>query len=375
MRAMIRGALGALLFLPLTLDAQGSLGSQGLGYPLGGFSGAASALAGANAEIDPNSNINPAAITRSNRLAIMLRFEPEMRETTVGAQRAYSNVIRFPGFQATGGIGRFVGAVGIAPVLDRTWRNQTTDTLIISGIPVESQLQVGSAGAMGDARVALGYIVSPRLQVGVAMHGITGSNRTFFARRFADTTGVQSISQSNTFSYAGRAFSAGVVAEVLPDLVLSASGKIGQDLTMELQGQELRSAKVPARGGIGVAYFGIRGVTTHLRFEKVRWTDLADLSESSTAVFDGTEVAAGVEALGPQVFGANSFARLGYRTRTLPFGANGDEVRERGLAFGIGLPLARGRTQIDLGAQRLMRSAPGAKENSWLLTFGFGIRP
>lgn len=356
-------------------EAQGSLGSQGLGYPVGGLSGAATALGGANAELDPNSPLNPAAVTRSNRLSIQLRFEPELRETTVGAQRAYAKVLRFPGISATGAFGKFVGAVGISPMLDRTWRNQVTDTIVVTGIPTESQLQVSSEGAMNDARVSLGYIVSPKLQVGVALHAVTGENRTFFARRFADTSGVQGISQTNAFGYTGGALSLGAVAEVVPDLVVSASAKFGGDLTMELEGDEITTGKVPSRFGLGVAYFGIRGISAHLRAEQVKWSELDGVSASASAVFDATEVSAGVEALGPRMFGANALLRAGLRSRTLPFGANGNKVDERGFAFGVGLPLARGRTQVDLGAQRLQRSAPGAKENSWLLSFGFGIRP
>lgn len=367
--------LAAFVGVASSAGAQGSIGAQGLGYPVGGLSGAAAALGGANAELDPNSSVNPAAITRSNRLSIMLRFEPEMRETTVGAQRAYANLVRFPGFQATGGYGRWVGAIGISPMLDRTWRNQISDTLVVSGVPTESQLQVSSDGAMNDARVALGYVISPRVQVGAALHAVVGENRTFFQRVFPDTSGVQGVSQVNSFGYSGSAYSVGVVAEVLSDLVLSASAKFGGDLTMELEGSELATASVPSRTGVGLAYFGIRGITAHVRADQVRWTDLEDLSGSASAVFDGTELAAGLEALGPTLFGANMLLRAGLRDRTLPFGVNGEQVRENGFAFGLGLPLARGRTQIDLGAQRLRRSSPGAQENSWFLSLGFGIRP
>lgn len=368
-------ALSALVGAASRAGAQGSIGAQGLGYPVGGLSGAAAALGGANAELDPNSSVNPAAITRANRFSIMLRFEPEMRETTVGAQRSYASLLRFPGFQATGGYGRWVGAIGISPMLDRTWRNQISDTLVVSGVPTESQLQVSSDGAMNDARVALGYVISPRVQVGAAVHAVVGENRTFFQRVFPDTSGVQGISQTNSFGFAGSAYSVGVVAEVLTDLVLSASTKFGGDLTMELEGSELTTAKVPSRTGVGLAYFGIRGITAHVRADQVRWTDLEGLSGSASAVFDGTELAAGLEALGPTLFGANMLLRAGLRDRTLPFGVNGEQVRENGFAFGLGLPLARGRTQIDLGAQRLRRSSPGAQENSWFLSLGFGIRP
>lgn len=358
-----------------TLGAQGSLGAQGLGYPVGGLSGAAASLAGASAELDANSAVNPAAVTRTTRFSIMFRFEPEMRETKVGDQRAYANVVRFPGFQFTGAYGRFVGAVGLTPLLDRSWSNSVTDTLIVSGLPLQSQLKTSSEGSMNDARLAIGYIVSPRLQFGAAVHAITGENRTSFSRTFADTSAVQGVSQENAYGFSGSAVSFGVVAEVVRNLVVSASAKIGGEVAMDRQGDEVATADVPSRAGIGVAYFGIRGVSAHLRVDRARWSDLDGLSASASGLFDATEIAAGVEALGPSVRGTNALLRAGYRTRTLPYAVNGDRVDERGLAFGVGFPLARGRTQIDLGAQRLTRSAPGASENSWLFTVGLGIRP
>lgn len=374
-RAAALGIVASTLVVPTVARAQGSVGAQGLGYPVGGLSGAAAAMAGASAEIDPNSAFNPAAVTRTNRLSIMFRFEPEMRETTVGGQRAYANVVRFPGVQFTGAYRRFVGAVGLTPMLDRSWRNIVIDTVTVGGIPLESELQRSSAGSMNDARLAIGYIVSPRLQFGASVHAITGQNRTTYVRRFADSSEVQGIGQENVFGYRGNAVSFGVVAEVIPDFVISASAKLGGDLTVERNGAELAAAKVPARAGIGVSYFGIRGVSAHLRAEQVRWSDAEGLSETATAVFDATEIAAGIDALGPRLLGSNTQLRAGLRSRTLPFGVNGNKVDERGFAFGIGLPLARGRSQVDIGAQRLQRSVAGARENSWLISLGFGIRP
>ncbi len=368
-------AVALLAALPLALAAQGSVSNQGFGYPLGGLSGAAAALAGANGEIDPNSAINPAAITRSNRFSVMLRFEPEMRETKFGSGGANATVMRFPAFQATGAIGRFVGSVGVSTMLDRSWRNQYADSLIIGGEPVGSVLQIGSEGAMSDARAAVGYVVHPRLQVGVAMHALTGENRTLFLRTFDDTSGVAAISQSNSFGFTGTAYSFGIVGEPVKDLLVSASARLGQDMKLELQGTELGAASVPSRSGLGVTYFGISGLTLFGRVDQTKWKDLEGLGSDSVSIFNGTEVALGAEALGPRVLGANSAIRAGFRSRNLPFGVNGNSVQERGFAFGVGLPVSRGRGQLDLGAQRLRRSVAGINETAWLLSLGFGIRP
>jgi hypothetical protein len=371
----LRHAVAVLALSASGLAAQGSISNQGFGYPMGGLSGASAAMSGASAELDANSQVNPAAVTRSNRMSLAVRFEPERKSATIGGERVGSSLVRFPSIQASGSIGNFVGTLGVSTMLDRTWRNSTSDSLLVGGEWVPSTLQVGSEGAMSDARFAVGYIVSPRLQVGAAFHAIVGENRTLFSRRFDDTSGVQNIGQQNSFGFGGRAVSVGMVSEPLKNLIVAASARFGQELVLELQGDELASANVPNRFGVGVTYFGIAGVSVNARVDRTNWTDLEGLGSDSVDVFDATEIALGVEALGPRIFGASSAFRAGVRDRTLPFGVQGNAVKERGFSFGIALPLARGRSQIDLGAQRMQRTTPGYKENAWLISLGLGIRP
>jgi hypothetical protein len=67
--------------------------------------------------------------------------------------------------------------------------------------------------------------------------------------------------------------------------------------------------------------------------------------------------------------------RVGVRDRTLPFGVNGDRVPERSFSFGAGLPVARGRGQLDVALQRAVREVGISTERSWFLSVGVGIRP
>lgn len=372
---MRRALVIALGLLPSLAAAQGSIGALGYGYPTGGLSAAAASMGGANAEIDPNSAINPAAITRSNRLSVMFRFEPEFRSTDAGSVRANAVVPRFPAFQVTGAFGRWVGAAGVSTMLDRTWRNQYSDSLVIGGETVASNVQIGSEGAIGDARVAVGYVVSPRVQLGASMHAIVGQNRTVFNRTFDPATGVSAISQSSPFGFTGSAVSVGVVAEVLPDLVVASSARFGGDMGVELRGTEVGQGKVPTRYGLGLTYFGVRGLALFGRVDQTSWTDIGGVATDSTSVFDATDLALGAEALGPRLFGANTALRVGLRQRVLPFGLNGASVSERGATFGVSLPVSRGRGQIELGAQRMLRSVTGVEEEAWIVTVGLGIRP
>ena len=47
----------------------------------------------------------------------------------------------------------------------------------------------------------------------------------------------------------------------------------------------------------------------------------------------------------------------------------------RAITGGVGVPLSRGRSQLDLTAQRATRNGGGATEKAWLLSIGLGIRP
>ena len=378
MRRLHMRALPAILGLSIVAQvggAQGSVSNQGFGYPTGQLSAAALAAGGATAESDPSSGLNPAAITQPTRFAIQLQFEPEWRRTTVGGVNDKSAVMRFPSFVATGGWRRLTGAVGVTTLLDRTWVNEYRDSLLVLGDWIPSNARLASDGAISDVRAALGYALHPRLQVGVGLHGVVGENRTEFLRSFPDTSGVGALQQYSSVAFSGRAVSFGAVATPRDGLVLAASIRSGGAFSVEENRTEVAEASVPTRYGAGVSWLVIPGAWLSGRVEQVRWSDMRDLGTANLSVFDATEFGVGLDVLGPRVAGANSVVRAGLRDRTLPFGVNGNQVSERGYSFGVGIPVARGRSQIDLAVQRAHRSVAGASERAWFASIGFGIRP
>lgn len=374
----LRGALAALaasLVMPLSLGAQGALSNQGLGYPTGQLSASALGTGGATAESDPSSPINPAAITQGTRFAISFQVEPEFRTTEVDSRSVYGSVIRFPTFQATGSWRRFTGSLSVSNFLDRAWQNRYSDSLLIGGDWVQSEASTSVRGSISDVRAALGYVVSPRLQLGVGLHSIGGNNRTEFSRVFPPTSGVGNLGQQSSLAFAGSAVSLGVVAIPADELVLAASFRSGGEMRIEENGVETATATVPQRFGVGVSWLAVPGAWFSGRVERVRWSDLDALGTGGLVTFDATEYSLGTEVLGPRIGGANSVVRAGLRDRTLPFGILGDQVRERAFSFGGGVPLARGRAQFDFAVQRASRTALGADERGWFLSLGFGIRP
>jgi len=367
--------LAAAVLVPMSSQAQGSIGSQGFGYPVGGLSAGALGAAGSGAESDPNSAVNPAAITQNARYTVMVQFQPEFRRTSLPTQDINTTVMRFPTFQATGTYGRFTGSVGVSSLLDRSWVNRYSDSLQVGGEWVPSEIQTSSAGALSDVRAAVGYVINKHVQVGLGLHGFAGENRTTFDRVFPDTSGVGGLSQSAAFGFAGTAISVGVVTIPRDGLVLAASVRSGGALTIEENSNEAGRGGVPTRFGVGVNWLAIPGAAISARVDRTLWTEMEGLGTSAVSIFDATELAIGTDILGPKIAGTNSLVRAGLRDRTLPFGLNGNQIRERAMTFGLGLPIGRSRGQIDIAAQRAMRTGAGFEERGWFVSIGLGIRP
>ena len=374
MRRTIR-SLAFAAILPVALGAQGSLAIQGYGYPTGQVGSAALALGGSTAEVDPSSALNPAALAIPSRFSVYMQFEPEFKRTALGAQADRSTTIRFPAFMVTGGNGRFTVGASATTLLDRTWSNTYSDSQVVGGTLLPSTIQASSNGAITDARAAIAYTMSPKLQFGLGMHALTGENRMLFGRSFPDSSGVGSVTQLSTINYSGRALSLGVIYMPAKTLAIGASARLGAGMAARQDQVAHADAKVPNRFGMTVSYTGIPNTTLAGRIERTGWSSMRALGTAQMSVFDATDFGLGVEVVGPRIAGAPSYARLGVRDRGLPFGANGERVGERSFSGGIAIPVARGRGQFDISLQRATRTAAGANEKSLFLSVGLGIRP
>ena len=364
-----------LVVLALAAQAQGSVATQGYGYPTGQLSAAANGGGGAAAEIDAASAVNPAALAAGARYSVYLQFEPEYRSTRLGGAEEPVRVMRFPGFALSGGWGKFAAGVSFTTLLDRTWLNQYADTQSVGGIATPSTVIASSDGGITDARFAVAYAVRPRLQVGLAIHAVSGQNRIDFGRTFSDSSGLGSAEQSSTLNFGGRGLSLGVIGMPIQDLVIGASLRTSGPLSVRQDGQPLASADLPSRMGIGASWIGIPNTTLSARVDKTRWTRMAALGSTRMSTFDAIDSGAGLEVVGPRIAGGATALRVGIRDRGLPFGVDGKAVGERTTSGGLSVPLGRSRGQIDLGLQRATRTSSVATEKAWLLSLGFGIRP
>lgn len=358
--------------------AQGTLSTQGFGYPAGGLSTHSEGLGGSNAENDPLSPINPAALATWGRPGFYFQYDPEFRHVQVNGASDNTTTARFPLLAGALNIGpRVTIGVSSTTFLDRTW--QTSSTAYAHFATGDSSLyneSFSTDGAINDVRLAGSFLLLPSLSIGLAGHVLTGQNRLLISRQFADTS-FAVFTQSSTLSYTGHSFSAGLDWRPVPVLSIGISGDAGGTLHAFRNDTTLSSARVPKRLGFGTVFGGVSGLLLSANAEWHGWSAMNGLAESDIKAVDGWDWGVGAEVRAPSLFGQEFPLRLGYRKRILPFEVNTIDVHETDYSLGLGIPVSRGRSRVDLSLTRANRSAdiPNVAEHAWILSAGFFVRP
>lgn len=367
----------ALTCLAPAVSAQGTLSTQGFGYPPGALSTRAASTGGAAAPFDPLSADNPAALTSWGRTALYFQYSPEFRSVTVPGGTDHATITRFPLAAAAVGVGTHVTlGLSASTFLDRTWHTQLSGFQHGNqGDSTQFTENFSVNGAINDVRLAAAYQIIPALRIGVAGHVYTGENRLDITRTFADSI-FASFAQHSTIGYSGSAMSGGIEAEPVHGLWLAATGRLGGPITSSRNDTTLSRAYIPNSYGGGVEITAIGGLLLAARAEWTGWSTMNNLGAGDVTGFDGWDFGVGAEASGPTLFGSSMPLRLGFRHRTLPFGVGGKQVTENAVAAGFGLPIAGDRSRFDFGVQRASRSANVAgKEHAWTISAGLFVRP
>ena len=170
--------LAALAAMPAPVRAQGTLSTQGFGYPTGGMSTRALGTGGAVTEFDPLSSTNPAALPSIGGGALYVQLEPEYRRLSVGAGSERARIARHPlAFVAVPLRSNLMAGVSVSNLLDRSFETNERRMQIIGNETLGTTNFFKSDGAIGDVRVALAWVPAAWLRLGVAGHAITGDNR------------------------------------------------------------------------------------------------------------------------------------------------------------------------------------------------------
>lgn len=377
-----------MLLLPAAAGAQGTLSTQGFGYPSGQISTRALGAGGALAETDPLSASNPAALMNLGGSALYFQAEPEYRTIRVAGASERATIARYPlvsaGIPLTQTI--FAG-LSVSNLLDRSFETTVRASQVVGGNTVTSTNRFVSNGAVGDLRLSVAWAPSPWLHVGLAGHAISGDNRLTSSQKFDDTTRYAGITDTTTVSYVGNAFSGGVEVFTGRYGVLAASYRRGGPLSLKHGDTTLSTARVPDRLALSAAYLGIRGSSIAVRSAREDWTALRGLGSAGLPISEGWDTSVGADVLGPRFGGRSLQLRAGARWRTLPFdvrptltgGGFGPAapVTERSWSIGAGTLLARGRAAVDVAGIRATRrsAATAVAEDAWTLSVGITVRP
>jgi hypothetical protein len=372
-------ALAAVLLAPGAARAQGTVGTQGFGYPTGQLSTRARGSGGAVSPFDAESPLNPASLTSTGDAVLHVQYEPEFRTVSAGGATERTTFSRFPLLLAALPVGRRT-ALGLSAstYLDRSFSTSANGPSVFSDTTFDTQQTRRSVGGITDVRVAAAHAFTSRLSLGVGVHGYTGENRVSVS--FSDDSArFISFRDSVRLNFSGLAASAGVNWRALQHLSLGAAYKRGGTLTVrdDDTDEQLAEARVPNQITGGVLYDGIRGTTLAASAGWTGWSSLGEAASARVRTRDAREVAVGADATGPR-FGAGVVAlRAGAAWRELPFAiaASEDDPTELAFSFGAGLPLAANRATLDLSAQRARRTAGDARETGWIFSVGLSVRP
>lgn len=371
---LLAGAATLALALPAALHAQGTVGAQGLGYPPGQLSTMAEGAAGALADFDAGSAVNPAAILNAPSVTLFAHFAPERRRTTVGGASDESHVVRFPVIGAVLPLGSR-GAVGLtsSTLLDRTWSTLHDVDGTDDGQGILEGFEV--RGAINDVRLAGAWVFGSRFTAGVGAHVLTGTNELSVSRVDQDAGGDATFQSTSEIGFDGTAASAGIQWTVARHIAVAAAGQVGGTVRANRGDSLLAKATAPARADFDVRYDGITGAMIGVRASWRGWSSLDDLGSEVLQANDAWEFGVGGDIAGPRLFGSRVAVRLGARWRDLPFGVAGEQPTELSATGGLGFVLGGGRALLDFSAERARRTAGDAKETAWVFGAGLTVRP
>jgi hypothetical protein len=376
---MMRRSILALVTLcaPTVAVAQGTISTQGFGYPTGGLSTRAAAGGGAFGEFDFSSPRNPSATLGWGRGGLYFQYEPEIRRVTGSQGTDNTTTARFPVWMAAVQFGnRAMGTLSSSTVLDRTWRTRYRGGQILGPDSIGYEESVESVGAINDVRLGVAFSIRPSFSAGVGVHAFTGENRMTLRRIFDDSLRFGTLDRNLTIGYLGRAFSGGATWRLSPTLAVAGSMRTGGVLDVRIADTLIASGTMPMRLGAAARFDGLPGASVAVSVERTEWSKLGDLSQTELTANDVWEIGAGLEMSGPRVGTTPALLYLGYRTRDLPFSIAGEVVPERFLSAGAGIPLSGPRVILDLALQRATRGpVAGVTESAWILSLGFSVRP
>jgi hypothetical protein len=371
----------ALLAIPAAeLTAQSSqFGVRGLGLPGRAASARALATGGAMGLFDGESSLNPAALWSLSLATTSVTSSQSWRTSINPGGEGTARDNRFPQFLIGGPIPKTPLSIGISysTYADRDFTLATSGTASPRGVPIGVIDTLSATGGINDLRVALAWGISPKLQVGAAVHTLTGSNRLASRRVWEDTTYL-ATRQTAELDY--LAFGVSVGAIIRPIAGVALAGSIRRDGTMDIRRDSLPTTSIALpwtlSGGMRVALGPRLDVAAHISTRD--WSVANDglVGEGAIGARNTIEYSAGLEYVRNARRRDQLPLRIGIRSAQLPFLlAQGSQPKELGISVGTALRFANNLAGVDLALERVRRTQGDAyRENAWLFSVGISVR-
>lgn len=355
-------------------------GVRGLGNPGRGLSVEALATEGAIGLFSAGSVHNPAALADLRTSFVQFTSTQEWRTTRNPVGSGSVHTQRFPLVMVGGPVpgSRFKVGVSFSNYTDRDYLLVSTGTASPRGVPVAVTDSIGSTGGLSDFRLATSYTLRSGVHLGVGLHLLTGSNRLFSNRAWADSSYL-AIRQEAELSYLGAGLSGGVMLQLTPQLALAGAARVNTALSVErdsLGGDH--SIGLPMSVSAGVRWSPSPRLSLAGNLTASSWSraDAGVVQLGGLAARNSVGVAAGLEWSHNLRHPDRFPLRLGVRRTELPFLLQqGSQPRELGVAIGTGLRFANGVGGLDLSVERVHRSEGSEfSENAWHLSIGVSLR-
>ncbi|MEP7176231.1 MAG: hypothetical protein ABI860_06730 [Gemmatimonadales bacterium] len=369
-----------LVALPAAAAAQSSqFGVRGLGMPGRALSARTFSTGGAFGMFDPESALNPASLGGATLLTAGFGTLQDFRHVENPAGSETLRETRFPHITVAGPVRGMplVAGVSFSNYTSRDFTVATADTVILRGVLVPVSDTLASRGGLSDLRFAAAYRVREDWVFGGAFHVITGSTRLRARRAFADTT-YQVVTQRSELSYAGIGLSLGLIRNFGPAFSVAASVRSDGKVNVDRDSTRVSTIDLPYTFGLGLRWHARPALELASDVVVKTWSGANSdlLAQGGTGADNTVEVSLGAEYSPDVRRPTRRPVRVGVRYGTLPFSlVPGRQPHELGVSLGSGLRFAQDRAGIDLGVERVWRSAGEYSERAFLVNLGVTVRP
>jgi hypothetical protein len=334
---------------------------------------------GAFGLFDPESSVNPAALSEATTLTSVFTVSEGFRSVENPAGTASTRDTRFPQLMIVGPVRQTGAALGFSysNYTNRDFTVASASTVDLRGVPVGVVDSFSSRGGLSDLRAAGAYRLHQHWTFGAGFHVITGSNRLESRLTFSDSTYLPSR-QRTEISYAGLGVSGGMIRQFGTRLAVAALVRSDGHVNVDRDSARVARVDLPYTFGLGIRWQPAPklGLATQALVRTWSGANSDLLEQGGLGAKNTIEIAVGGEYTPDLKQPSRRPLRFGAHYGRLPFPlVPGTQPHEFGVSLGTGMRFAQQRGGIDVALEHVWRSQGASSERGFLLSLGISVRP